>query len=126
MGADQGGARRRRVANALGREGEELAARWLERRGYRVVGRDFHGRRGQLDLICRRGPAVVLVEVKTRTSSRWGAPAEAVTPAKRRALESAAREYRALAEWRGPIHFAVVSVLHTASPPQLELIEHPF
>lgn len=123
MGADQGRAGdRRRVAAALGRDGEELAARHLERHGYRVVARDFRGLRGQLDLVCRRGDTIVLVEVKTRSSARWGAPGDAITPAKRRALESVAREYRAFAEWRGPIEVVVVSILHDTSPPTIELM----
>jgi len=56
----------------------------------------------------------VVVEVKTRSSDAFGTPLEAVGAKKRRALASAAAEYRALAEWRGPIRFAVVAV--TVSP----------
>lgn len=127
MGADPSGSRdRRRVAAALGRDGEDLAARYLERHGYRVIGRDFRGPGGQLDLICRRGKCVVLVEVKTRSTARWGSPAEAVTARKRRALEAIAREYRALAEWRGPIEFAVVSIVLAGGEPEIELFERPF
>jgi putative endonuclease len=127
MGADPSGSRdRRRIAAALGREGEDLAARYLERHGYRVVGPDFRGPGGQLDLICRRGQAVVLVEVKTRSSTRWGSPGEAITLRKQRALQAMAREYRALAEWKGPIEFAVVSVVLAGQEPQIELFERPF
>jgi putative endonuclease len=96
---------------ATGQAGERAAARWLEARGYKVVGRGFLARRGEIDLVCRRGETLVLVEVKTRTSAAFGTPVEAVGPRKRRALEAAAREYRALAGWRGPIRFAVFSLL---------------
>jgi putative endonuclease len=126
MGADQGRAgRERRVAGAheLGRRGEQEAAVFLGRRGYRVVSRSFLARRGEIDLVCRRGDRVVLVEVKTRSSDAFGTPAEAVGPRKRRALQAAAAEYRALAGWRGPIDFAVVSIREGAEP---ELIEEPF
>lgn len=122
MGADQG-----RAGGgghlALGLEGEAVAARFLERRGYRVLTRRFLARRGEVDLVCRRGDRVVLVEVKTRSSDRFGAPAEAVGPRKRRALRAAAAEYRALAGWRGPIEFAVVAVRVGREP---ELILEPF
>ena len=104
MGADKGGARR------LGRAGELAAADHLERLGYRVLGRGFVARRGEIDLVCRRGDRLVLVEVKTRSSDRFGTPAEAVGPAKRRSMLAAAAEYRALAGWRGEIDFAVVAV----------------
>ena len=117
MGADPGRAR------LLGRRGEEIAAGFLRRRGYRVLGGGFLARRGEVDLVCRRGDRLVLVEVKTRSSDGFGAPAEAVGPRKRRALNAAAAEYRALAGWRGPIDFAVVTITGGEEP---ELIEDPF
>lgn len=124
MGADQSRAGRlAAAARELGRRGEEDAARFLERRGYRVVGHGFLARRGEVDLVCRRGDRLVLVEVKTRSSDAFGAPVEAVGPRKRRCLLATAAEYRTLAGWRGPIDFAVVSVLPGAEP---ELIEDPF
>jgi putative endonuclease len=75
-----------------------------------VVGAGFLARRGEIDLVCRRGNELVVVEVKTRTSGAFGTPLEAVGSRKRRALMSAAAEYRALAQWRGPIRYAVVGL----------------
>jgi len=74
------------------------------------VGAGFLARRGELDLVCRRGDELVVVEVKTRSSDAFGTPLEAVGVRKRRALLAAAAEYRALAEWRGPIRYAVVGL----------------
>jgi putative endonuclease len=92
-----------------------------------VIGTGFRARRGELDLVCRRGRELVLVEVKTRTSDAFGNPIEAVGARKRRAMMAAAAEYRALAEWRGPIRFAVVGVMVRACGGfDLELIEEPF
>jgi putative endonuclease len=79
--------------------------------GYEVVGAGFVARRGEIDLICRRGDELVVVEVKTRSGDWFGSPLEAVGLKKRRALNAAVAEYRALAGWRGPIRFAVVSVM---------------
>jgi putative endonuclease len=84
-------------------------------------------RRGELDLVCRRGGDLVVVEVKTRTDDSFGTPFEAVGSRKRRALVSAAAEYRALSGWRGPIRYAVVGL--TVKPDGgfiSELIEDPF
>ena len=117
MGADQGRARE------LGRRGEQLASKYLERHGYRVLGRGFLARRGEIDLVCRRGDRLVVVEVKTRSADGFGAAAEAVNARKRRALNAAAAEYRTLAGWRGPIDFAVVTIDQGDEP---ELIEDPF
>lgn len=111
----------------LGRAGEKAAADLLRSRGYQVVGAGFLARRGELDLVCRRGQDLVVVEVKTRTGDAFGTPLEAVGPRKRRALMAAAAEYRALVEWRGPIRYAVVGV--TVQPDgelHAELVEDPF
>jgi putative endonuclease len=99
----------------LGKAGERAAAELLRSLGYEVIGSGFVARRGEIDLICRRGKELVVVEVKTRSSDQFGTPLEAVGSKKRRALASAAAEYRALAEWRGPIKFAVVGVIVTPS-----------
>ncbi|MFI5034494.1 MAG: YraN family protein, partial [Reyranellales bacterium] len=111
----------------LGRAGEKAAADLLKRRGYEVVGSGFRARRGELDLICRRGSDLVVVEVKTRTDDAFGTPAEAVGSRKRRALMAAAAEYRALAEWRGAIRFAVVGLtVSVGGKFEAELIEDAF
>ena len=111
----------------LGKAGEKAAADLLRSRGYQVVGAGFLARRGELDLVCRRGKDLVVVEVKTRTSDAFGTPLEAVGSRKRRALMAAASEYRALAEWRGPIRYAVVGVIVKPDGGlDAELIEDPF
>jgi putative endonuclease len=111
----------------LGKAGEKAAADLLRKRGYEVVGAGFLARRGELDLVCRRGNDLVVVEVKTRTDDSFGTPLEAVGARKRRALMAAAAEYRALAGWRGRIRYAVVGL--TVNPGggfTSELIEDPF
>jgi len=114
-------------AAELGRAGEKAAADLLRSRGYQIVGAGFLARRGELDLVCRRGRELVVVEVKTRSSDAFGTPLEAVGTRKRRALMAAAAEYRTLAEWRGPIRFAVVGVtVRSDGALEAELVEDPF
>lgn len=84
----------------LGREGESLAARWLEERGYTVLHRNWRCAAGELDLIVRHGHTTIFVEVKTRSSTAYGHPFEAITTAK------TARLRRLVAEWcrtHGPV-----------------------
>jgi len=112
---------------ALGRAGEKAASELMRRRGYEVVGAGFTARRGEIDLICRRGGELVIVEVKTRTSEAFGTPAEAVGTRKRRALAAAAAEYRLLAGWKGPIRYAVVGLIGRPDGGfDGEVIEDPF
>jgi putative endonuclease len=111
----------------LGRAGEKAAVELLKRRGYEVVGTGFTARRGEIDVVCRRGGTLVIVEVKTRTSVAFGTPAEAVGQRKRRALMAAASEYRLLAGWRGPIRYAIVGLMTKPDGGfDAELIEDPF
>jgi putative endonuclease len=114
-------------AAELGRAGEKVAAELLRRRGYEVIGTGFTARRGEIDLVCRRGRELVIVDVKTRTSDAFGTPAEAVGPRKRRALAAAAAEYRLLAGWKGPIRYAVVGLVSRPDGGfDSEIIEDPF
>jgi putative endonuclease len=70
----------------LGRRGERAAARYLKRRGYKILARGDRLAPGELDLVALDRDTVVFVEVKTRRSADDGHPAEAVTPAKQRQL----------------------------------------
>ena len=70
----------------LGRRGEAAAARFLRRRGLRIVARSNRLKPGELDIVALDGDVLVFVEVKTRRSGDFGHPAEAVTPAKQRRL----------------------------------------
>lgn len=78
---------------ALGRYGEELAARYLTAQGLVLLDRNWRGQDGELDLVLREGDTLVVCEVKTRTSHDHGTPHEAVTPAK------LARLRRLAAQW---------------------------
>jgi putative endonuclease len=79
----------------LGRTGEAAAARFLASRGYRIVARNVRADRVEIDLVARRGGLLVFVEVKARSSERYGSPAEAVDLRKQRRLRRGARAWLA-------------------------------
>ncbi len=85
----------RPATTSKGRSGEDEAARFLEERGLSIVSRNVRAGGGELDLVAEDGRRVVFVEVKWRRDASRGAPAEAVTPLKRRRLLSAARAWLA-------------------------------
>ena len=96
----------------LGDRGENLAARYLEERGFRVLERQLRGRHGELDLIAMDGETVVFVEVKTRTTRGAGDPAEAVTFAKQKRITQSALTYLKRRGWlERRTRFDVVSIL---------------
>lgn len=79
----------------LGAAGEDLAARWYRRRGYRVVDRNWRcGRHGELDLVLAGRRVLVFCEVKTRSSLRFGPPGAAVTADKQRRIRALARRWQ--------------------------------
>jgi putative endonuclease len=63
----------------LGRRGEDLAALHLQRGGFDIVERNWRCPAGEIDIVARDGDEVVFVEVKTRTSTAYGHPLEAIT-----------------------------------------------
>jgi putative endonuclease len=109
---------------ARGRYGEGRVARWYVAAGYEVVARNWRdGPRGELDLIVRRGDEIVVCEVKSRASNRFGTPAEAVDWRKQRRIRQLTaqwlREYDA--GWV-QVRFDVAEVVGT----DVRLIEAAF
>ena len=77
----------------LGPEGERLAERFLRKRGYRILARNYRCSCGEIDLIARDGETVVFVEVKGKSGGEFGSPLEAVTARKRQRLALVANYY---------------------------------
>jgi putative endonuclease len=95
----------------LGRIGESLAATYLSARGWQIVDRNVRFREGEIDIIATRAGVLAFVEVKTRRSTAFGSPAEAVTVRKQRTIRTLAARY--LAERHpgaGIIRFDVVDI----------------
>jgi putative endonuclease len=105
-------------------------AAWYTGRGYAVLSRNWRCREGELDLVVAREDDVVFCEVKTRSGSGFGVPAEAVTAAKQRRLRHLAARW--LGEQRpsrgfAEIRFDVACVtLGAGGTPNLEVIEAAF
>lgn len=82
------------MKNTLGKLGEELAAKYLTKLGYKIIEKNFRIRGGEIDIIALDGNTLVYIEVKTRSSHQFGSPEEAVTPWKLKFLERSAKFYR--------------------------------
>jgi len=109
MSGSSGDRNRRRT----GSEYEDLAAGYLEEKGYSIVYRNYHGRRGEIDLIALDGETLAFVEVRMRRQDDVVSPLESVTPTKQRRMVMAARRF--LAERRvedRDCRFDVIAILH--------------
>ncbi|MDY0909524.1 YraN family protein [Microbacterium sp. CFBP9034] len=79
--------------DALGRDGEDRAARYFHDSGYAILARNWRCRAGEIDLVVANGDSIVVVEVKTRRGEGFGHPFEAIDARKR------ARLWRLAAAW---------------------------
>jgi putative endonuclease len=115
---------RGRLQRDVGRWGEDLAHRYLRKRNYMIVARNYRpssGAPGEIDIIARRGPKLIFVEVKTRASDAISFPERAVDDKKRRTVIRVARDYarRADVAWED-VRFDVVAITGLKKP----AIEH--
>lgn len=77
----------------LGKFGEALACKYLERKGYKIIDKNFYTRSGEIDIIAEDGNILVFIEVKTRTSQTFGLPEEAINFHKQRRLAKTVELY---------------------------------
>jgi putative endonuclease len=111
----------------LGKEGERLAERFLEKKGYRLLERNYRCTAGELDLVVLDRRVIVFVEVKTRRGHGFGTPFEAVEFRKQRKIIQAAQFF--LAEkglQQRDARFDVVGVSWVGREPVVEHIENAF
>jgi len=111
----------------LGKEGERVAERYLQKKGYTLVERNYRCPAGELDLIVLDRRVVVFVEVKTRTGLGFGSPLEAVEFRKQRKMIQVAQFF--LAEKRlqqRDARFDVIGVSWLGREPVVEHIENAF
>ena len=108
---------------AMGRRGEDLAHRYLRRRGYTIIARNFRLASGiaEADLIAREGGDLVIVEVKTRASADFGPPDRAIDSEKLLHISRIARDMgRRTGTSMEQVRLDVVTVVMT-EPPRIDL-----
>jgi putative endonuclease len=126
--------RRRLAGRVMGRTeigslGEWIAARWLSTHGRRVLYRNYRGvNRGEVDIVARHRDVLTFVEVKTRTSTAFGRPADAVGADKQRLIQRGAQDWlRLLGHPRIKFRFDIAEVILTEGElPHVHIIENAF
>ena len=111
-----------RRTQALGAYGEEVAARHLVRAGMEILDRNWRCEVGELDIVACDGATLIAVEVKTRSSTAFGHPAEAVSPRKLKRLRQLTWRWLIAHERHAPqVRIDVVTVIQEAGgPPRVE------
>ena len=111
----------------FGRRSERLAAEYLKLKGYRILETNFQGNSGEIDIIAKEKQTLVFVEVKARSTNRFGSPKGAVTPAKQRKISMAALEYlKSTGQSGARARFDVVAIDTAAGTPAIEVVKNAF
>ncbi|GAB3333591.1 YraN family protein [Larkinella ripae] len=96
--------------NDTGKQGEDEAARYLQQKGYDLLQRNYRHQHAEIDLIAQKGKLLIFVEVKARSSTRFGNPEEFVTYTKARLIMKAAEHYIFTNDWQHDVRFDIVAV----------------
>lgn len=110
-----------------GDKGEDLACKYLQKCGYKILERNYRIRGGEIDIITFDRDTVVFVEVKARFSHEYGLPAEAITPWKIKALCKSALFYLQKRDWLNKNYrfdFVGVDFTYSKDNPEIELIKN--
>ena len=115
------------LSQRFGQKAEDLAARHLKRRGYKILTRNYRTRAGEIDIIAREGKSLVFIEVKGRQSTRYGSAKAAVTPRKQRQVTKVALWYlKETDQMDAKARFDVVAVTQTGADARIEIVRNAF
>lgn len=99
-----------RSGHALGKAGEDYATSYLESKGYQILARNFRFGRIEMDIIARHQKFIVFVEVKARSSTRYGYPETAIDKKKVDRIARVAAHYMFMHQLEGYMRFDVVAL----------------
>lgn len=106
-----------------GKKGEDIACEFLENKGIRVLERNYHFERAEVDIVAYNGSQIIFAEVKTRTNTGHGEPEDAVDDRKKRSLYKVAEAWLYERKMDGaPVRFDVISIL--LLEPEHPVIKH--
>lgn len=96
--------------HARGRAAESAAEAWLRRQGYRIVGRNYRSKVGEIDLVAYDGDILCFLEIKARRGRSFGSAAAQLTDRQRRRIVRAATLFVTETGYRGPCRFDVLGL----------------
>ena len=112
--------------NIIGERGEAIAIAYLRKKGYEIKAVNWRFQKAEIDVICFHENLIVIVEVKTRTSTEFENPKEAVTIPKQKRIVNAANHYIESSNIELECRFDIISVLILGKKVDVEHIEDAF
>ena len=113
----------------VGAKGEKLAAKFLKRKGYRIIHRNYKCKLGEIDIVAEQDRTIVFVEVKTRRTQEFGPPQYAITAAKKGQISRVAMFYirdRKLVDQSCRFDVIGITFPPESRRPRIEHIENAF
>ncbi|MDC0580092.1 YraN family protein [Bacteroidia bacterium] len=110
----------------LGQEGENIAIRHLINQKYKILARNFRDGYAEIDIIATDNHELIVVEVKTRNSSKYGEPEESVSTKKQQLLSQAIEAYMEIHELKIPVRFDIISIIKNQYKTDLNHIKDAF
>jgi putative endonuclease len=110
-----------------GADGESVAAQYLEKKGYRILKRNYRTSGAEVDLIAQKDDTLCFVEVKTRETDDYGLPEEFVDERKRRKIIRATKVFIGQKRYEDYfVRFDIISLLYRGDKVKIKHIKHAF
>ncbi len=110
-----------------GKIGEEIAVKFLIKKGFKILRRNYRYGKGEIDIIAMDGDKLIFVEVKTRTSDKFGVPEDSVTIKKRKQLRKIAEAFLQTNEIEfSECRFDVIGIIMKKGKLEINHIENAF
>ncbi len=115
----------------MGDIGEAMAAEYLEKQGFEILGRNLHCRYGEIDLVAQKKTSLYFIEIKRRVGATHGKAIDAISPTKIKRIRNSANHFLFKnPTWQKLIpYFSVVAIDEDptgATPPKIEFLPDAF
>lgn len=112
--------------NELGKKGEDAAVHYLQQKGYQVIKRNWIYQKYEIDIIAQSDEFIIFMEVKTRSSDKWGNPEDAVSKGKIKRIVEAADFYIKENDIDMPARFDVIAAIWNGKGFEIDHIDDAF
>ena len=109
-----------------GREGEDMAANFLIEKGFEIIQRNYRYKKLEIDLIVKKNNWLIFVEVKLRSSDKYGYPEDFVDYKKAKNIIDGAEQYTYDQNWQGNVRYDIVSIRQQRDKNEILHIEDAF
>ncbi len=97
--------------NEVGKIGENLAKKFLEKQGYKIIEQNYKTKYSEIDLVVQNKKCLVFVEVRTKIGENFGTPEETINKKKMRKIKGNALTYAVFKKWNGPLRLDAICIV---------------